>query len=251
VHLARSLGADGPLSAIARDRAPRTSARQLPAPFSIDFQDDRSYSLFVPRPRRSQDTRETLLEAGIQLLATRGYNGTGLKEILDVVHVPKGSFYNYFESKEAFGAAIIERYIDDLLAMFDAYVARSQEDPISLIKSVYGYMLVQFAKDGCQRGCLLGNLAAEVGASSALCQAALRGAFARWKQRFVRLLARAQDAGQLRTDVSAANLADIFWNAWEGGILRMKLEGDTTELKHTIELLLDRLFAPAATRRRA
>jgi TetR/AcrR family transcriptional repressor of nem operon len=183
---------------------------------------------------------------GIELLATHGYNGTGLKEILDAVHVPKGSFYNYFESKEAFGAAIIERYIDDLLALFDAYVDRSKEDPVSLIKSVYGYMLVQFAKDGCQRGCLLGNLAAEVGASSPLCQTALRRAFARWKERFVKLIERAQAARQVRSDLSAASLADIFWNAWEGGILRMKLEGDTTDLKQTVELLLDHLFAPPA-----
>jgi TetR/AcrR family transcriptional repressor of nem operon len=55
----------------------------------------------------------------------------------------------------------------------------------------------------------------------------------------------------MRSDVPAGRLADLFWNAWEGGILRMKLDGETTDLKHTLDLLLDHLFAPAAARRSA
>ena len=56
----------------------------------------------MARPRRSENTRQELLELGVRLLSENGYNGTGLKQILDEAGVPKGSFYNYFPSKEAY-----------------------------------------------------------------------------------------------------------------------------------------------------
>jgi TetR/AcrR family transcriptional regulator, transcriptional repressor for nem operon len=200
----------------------------------------------MARPRRSEHTKENLLERGVQLLASNGYHGTGLKEILDAVRVPKGSFYNYFESKEAFAAEIIRHYVDQLLSVFDAYVAHSQEAPLCLIKSLYSYMLVEFARQDCQQGCLVGNLAAEIGASSPLCQIELKRAFGHWKTRFVKLLEAGQQQGNVRNDISADALADIFWNTWEGGILRMKIEGNTGNLKKTLEVLLDQLFAAPA-----
>ena len=41
------------------------------------------------------------------LLMDQGYHGTGLQELVQRVGVPKGSFYNYFESKEAFRAGVV------------------------------------------------------------------------------------------------------------------------------------------------
>mgnify|MGYP000094326795 CR=1 FL=1 len=199
----------------------------------------------MARPRRSDITRETLLEHGIQLLSAHGYHGTGLKRILDAVNVPKGSFYNYFNSKEAFAAEIITRYIDDLLHLFDAYVENTDDDPLTIIRNVYQVMMDKFELQGCRQGCLIGNLAAEIGGNSARCQAAMQRAFNEWRERFVRLLERAQVEGSVRADIGAGQLADLFWNAWEGGILRMKLEGSTAPLKQMIDLLLDVMFKPA------
>ena len=47
-------------------------------------------------------TREHLLEVGLERLRSTGYTATGVKEVLDLANVPKGSFYHYFPSKEAF-----------------------------------------------------------------------------------------------------------------------------------------------------
>ena len=51
--------------------------------------------------------RENLLTQGVTMLMGQGYHGTGLQEILDASNIPKGSFYNYFGSKENFGAEVI------------------------------------------------------------------------------------------------------------------------------------------------
>ena len=59
------------------------------------------------------DTRAHLLAIGYQLIAQKGFTAVGIKQILDTAGVPKGSFYHYFASKEAFGEAIIEHYFDN------------------------------------------------------------------------------------------------------------------------------------------
>ena len=74
----------------------------------------------MARPRRSEGTRQRLLDEGVAAFLHVGYHGTGLKEVLDRVGVPKGSFYNYFASKEEFGAAAIRHYSDCFGRQMDA-----------------------------------------------------------------------------------------------------------------------------------
>ena len=65
----------------------------------------------APRPA-NPETRSRLLERGADLICSRGFNAIGLQEITDAAGVPKGSFYNYFDSKEAFAVEILSEYWD-------------------------------------------------------------------------------------------------------------------------------------------
>ena len=56
------------------------------------------------------DVRERLLDAGVEIFHRCGFNGCGVQEITEAAGVPKGSFYNHFVSKEALGAAVLDRY---------------------------------------------------------------------------------------------------------------------------------------------
>lgn len=56
------------------------------------------------------NVRERLLDAGVEAFHRRGFNGCGVQEITEAAGVPKGSFYNHFASKEALGAAVLDRY---------------------------------------------------------------------------------------------------------------------------------------------
>ncbi|MDX1451933.1 MAG: TetR family transcriptional regulator C-terminal domain-containing protein [Oleiphilaceae bacterium] len=199
----------------------------------------------MSRPRRSAQTRENLLEQGIALISEHGYHGTGLKMILDAVKVPKGSFYNYFESKEQFAAEIIAAYTEQLFKQFDAYLAESDDPPLLKIRHVYEFMINEFEQQGCTKGCLVGDMAAEVAGSSVLCRAEMQNTLSRWKQRIERLLNEAVDRGDVRRDISVSELADVFWNTWEGGILRMKIDGHAGSLRASLAVLLDTLFKPA------
>lgn len=60
------------------------------------------------------------MATGRRLTAQQGYSGVGLNELLTTAGVPKGSFYYYFPSKEAYGCAVLEEFVveyKDRLAM--------------------------------------------------------------------------------------------------------------------------------------
>lgn len=63
-------------------------------------------------PRQKQ-----IIEASIELFAKKGYHATSVQEIVDEANIAKGSFYNYFESKE-----------DLILSMYDYYHALLTEN---------------------------------------------------------------------------------------------------------------------------
>ncbi|MFA6010615.1 MAG: TetR/AcrR family transcriptional regulator [Desulfobacteraceae bacterium] len=194
----------------------------------------------MTRPRRSDHLREDLLEKGIELLTVHGYHGTGLKQILDEVNVPKGSFYHYFASKEKFVAEVIERYSQKVAEQLDSYLDHTSDDPVTAIRNIHLYITQLLEKD--PKGCLVGNLSAEMGNESPDCSLAMQGAIAEWGKRIVRLIQNAQNQKLMRRDVEADVLADILWNAWQGGLLRMQIEGSTTSLIKTLDALIGVLF---------
>ncbi|MFD2231123.1 TetR/AcrR family transcriptional regulator [Alkalimarinus sediminis] len=198
----------------------------------------------MPRPRRSEHTRDALIENGIEQLSLHGYHGTGIKQILDAVNVPKGSFYNYFASKEAFVAEILREYSNQYLKILDDYVDSSNELPLDKIKTIYTFMLEKFSRQKCQQGCLVGSIAAEIGNQSEACQAAMLESVALSKQRVSQLIQLAQDKQQIRDDLTAEQITNVFWSTWEGSLLEMKMEGSIDTARETLYLMLDHLLKP-------
>src|ERR1700760_4258522 len=70
------------------------------------------------------DVRPHILDVARPLLLRKGFTAVGLTEVLVAARVPKGSFYHYFGSKEAFGEAVLEDYFAEYLAHMDALLAQ-------------------------------------------------------------------------------------------------------------------------------
>ncbi|KQO75927.1 TetR/AcrR family transcriptional regulator [Rhizobium sp. Leaf262] len=69
------------------------------------------------------NTRAIILAAGRRIMAQKGFSAVGLNEILANAGVPKGSFYHYFTSKDAFGEAVLSSYFDRYHVEMDAACA--------------------------------------------------------------------------------------------------------------------------------
>ena len=198
----------------------------------------------MSRPRRSEHVRESLIQAGIEQLSAHGYHGTGIKQILDQVGVPKGSFYNFFGSKEAFVAEIIEHYSHGYLGQVKEYVEGAGKDlsPVNQLTFIYRYSLDQYKQADFKQSCLIGSMAAEISAESAMCRTVLEKTLKEWRVFFTLMFEKAQESGEIRGDISARALSEAYWAAWEGALIIMKMSADTKPAIRIMDLMLQTLL---------
>lgn len=185
-----------------------------------------------PRQRvDAADTRELLLRAGLEVLTEKGFAATGIDEILGRVGVPKGSFYHYFDSKEAFGLALIERYGEFFARKLDRHLRNAALSPLARMHAFVDDAKASMARYDYRRGCLIGNLGQEMGALPESFRLRLRETFEDWQRRTADCLRDAQDAGELSPALDPHQLATYFWIGWEGAVLRSKLEHSPAPLE--------------------
>jgi len=176
-------------------------------------------------------TRDSLVRAGVVALTEKGFSATGLDEILQSVGVPKGSFYHYFDSKEVFGAELIENYAEYFARRLDRFLLNEARAPLDRLKDFTVDAERGMKRHGFLRGCLVGNLGQEMGALPEAYRAQLMNVFADWQGRTSVCLKAAQASGQIEKHIDCDQLAAFFWIGWEGAVLRAKLERGPLPLK--------------------
>jgi TetR/AcrR family transcriptional regulator, transcriptional repressor for nem operon len=176
----------------------------------------------MPRPS-NPEVRRRLLDAGLELVHARGFAASGVKDITDAAGVPKGSFYAYFPSKEAFAAAILEHYWSDievrLLPILDS-------DGVALERIIRFFRALTDEHEAGDflLGCLIGNLSLEMGGASESVRAELASILERWDGALTACVRAGQGAaGGVRSDLDAAELASMLIEGWEGAALRGKV----------------------------
>ena len=192
--------------------------------------------------KQKQINKHNLLDEGVALLMRQGYHGTGLKEILDSVNIPKGSFYNYFGSKENFAAEVIVHYITPYLNQLNQYLDESEGNAVAALNRYIEESIAELERTDFKGGCLLGNLMGELSDTSDLCRIALQNALNDYRNVWEEGLRRGQTEKRIRADKSANEMADLWVNAWQGALLRMKIEQSTEPLKQCYSQLLGDFF---------
>ena len=66
--------------------------------------------------KEADERRNEILDAAETLITEKGYSKTTIIDILNQVGIAKGTFYYYFKSKEEVMDAIIERFIEQIIA---------------------------------------------------------------------------------------------------------------------------------------
>ncbi len=146
-------------------------------------------------PKPKADTRGNLVQAGLRIFHGEGYAATGIQSIVESVAVPKGSFYNHFASKEAFGAEVIDAYFERGQDKLRAFLCDSEAAPLDRLRAYFDDRIAAFRAAGFVKGCLLGNLSAEVADHSTLLREHLVVQFGAWSGFFEVLYRRGPGAG--------------------------------------------------------
>lgn len=192
-----------------------------------------------------EKTKQTLLEVGLTLFEQNGFNATGIQEIAASAGVPKGSFYNYFASKEDFGVEVIRFYTEANIGRWKQMLAEAEkEDSHKALSTVFQLVTECYKCAEVKKGCLLGNLSAEISEASEECRIALQEAIAEFKELLTGRLRTGQLAGKVRKDLSAERLADLIWDCWQGSLLRMKVEKSVDPVANSLQLLFQHMLLP-------
>ena len=190
-------------------------------------------------PSAKVTTKAALVDAGTRLILEQGYHQTGIQDVLQAAGVPKGSFYYYFPSKEAFGMAVIAQFAAAYLARLEQYLGDTTASPLTRLRRHYEDLLARFERRGCRGGCLIGNLSQELADQSDLFGAQLEAIFTSWRERYTHLFREAQAAGELRAGLDPQGLADFYLNSFEGALLRAKVSKSPAPLRLFMTLMFD------------
>lgn len=172
-----------------------------------------------------------------------GYTATGIKDIVDAAGVPKGSFYNYFEDKEAFGAEVIDAYFSRGLPGLQELLGNPDVPPLERLRTYFETRVHGIRSSGYAKGCMLGNLSLEMADHSTAMRERLAGHFRTWSALFETCIAQAQETGAIRNRLPPALLAQFLLNSWEGALLRMRVEKSDAPLNDFIEVVFGSLLA--------
>ena len=190
----------------------------------------------------ANDTKSHLIATGYTLLAKKGFTAVGIKQILDTAGVPKGSFYHYFESKEAFGEAIIKNYFDHYKHRLQAIAAQD----ITAQQKLYDYFKFWYdtQQNECDHEkCLVVKLSGEVSDISDPMREALAGGY----QQTINWISDQVKAGWADgsipkfNDLAAESIAKRWYYAWLGASLIAKTSRSNLPLDEVWQMTTEQL----------
>jgi len=192
----------------------------------------------MPRP----SVKEEIVEAAVKVFHQRGFNATGVQDIADAAGVPKGSFYNHFEGKEALGAEALERYWQGVLKSLDM-LKDDGVPPVERLQSYFRKLNDLGRKTKYRPGCMVGNLSTEMSDQSPLIRERLAAILAQWTRAIEDCVKQAQNDGSIRRDIKAKAIAAFMLNSWEGAVLRTKVDRSSLPFEQFEQLVFTSLAA--------
>jgi TetR/AcrR family transcriptional repressor of nem operon len=188
----------------------------------------------MPATTRSTDTRRSILDAAQRIMAHKGYSAVGLNEVLAEAGVPKGSFYHFFASKDAFGEAMLKSYFANYIADMDRVLTRSNESAAERLMTYWQQWRQTQSVDECQGKCLAVKLGAEVADLSESMRLALKVGTDAIVDRLERTIAAGLEDGSLSIDGDPRTVAQALYDMWLGASVMAKIHRSLAPLDTTM-----------------
>lgn len=193
-----------------------------------------------------RDTREHLLATGEAVIRGKGFAAVGLAEILAEAGVPKGSFYHYFKSKEAYGADMLVRYFEHYARQFEKLMSRPEGTARECLLDYYRRWASHEAGN-CQQACLAVKLSGEVSDLSEPMREALATGMRQVEERLEAAIRGGQADGSLSQELDAPVVASALYTLWVGAELMAKVQRSAGPLQQALKQTDIMLQPPAVS----
>jgi TetR/AcrR family transcriptional regulator, transcriptional repressor for nem operon len=186
-----------------------------------------------------RSVREQLVEAASLVFLQRGFHASSVNDLVEAAGVPKGSFYNHFDSKDALALEVVRRYAES----YDmGLLGRGEASPLARARAHFQSVADRTIERGVGLGCLLGTFSTELATHSSEISAYVSGAFKHWGAAVAECLRDAQKAGELSPHVDTAALGDSLVDAYEGAVARAKVSQSRAPLDSFMRVMFDELL---------
>ena len=189
-----------------------------------------------------QSTKEKILAVGAELIHHKGFNHTGIQEILSAANVPKGSFYNYFKNKEEFGLGVVDFFAGHFEGLAKEILDNPSSPPLKRIDDMLAYFIDFFTSKDFTLGCPIGNLSQEMGDLSPAFRVKLKGAVDAMVSRYAGVLEEAKKGGDLPENVDIWETATFLVASWHGALVHMKIVKNADPLESHRKFIFERVL---------
>ena len=183
--------------------------------------------------------KSDIIAGGESIFREKGFHDTGIQDILKQCDISKGTFYNFFPSKEAFTLQVIAYYGDYTTQFIGQHVNDPSKPAIERLRGVY-YALIGIAeKEECSKGCLVYNMSFELAGANTEIAKALDAQFERWLEIITACIEQGQEAGEITKSKGAYELASVLHTSVNGAYGRVKMKRNTEPMRQVVDTLLD------------
>lgn len=178
----------------------------------------------------SRNARERIIVTAQRLMSRRGYTAVGINEVLAEARVPKGSFYHYFTSKDAFGEAVMDTYFDKYVADMNEMFAHPGHSAAARLMNYWRYWYDMEAGNTDASKCHAVKLGAEVADLSEPMRHSLHQGTSAIIDNIASMVEEGMKEGSLTSPFTSIMTARLLYDLWLGASVRAKIERETTPL---------------------
>ena len=187
------------------------------------------------RERRSAELRERIFRSALQLFAHKGYAETTVEDITEAADVGKGTFFNYFPSKDHILAAFGKLQVAKLQLAADA--APTTRLPI---REYFQNLAFDVASEPARNPAMV-RVLMQANLSSAPVRKTMRDIHTQATELLAQIVKVGQDRGEIRKDINALDIATTLRQSLLGALLIWSLYGDGS-LENRINIVIDVLW---------
>jgi TetR/AcrR family transcriptional repressor of nem operon len=184
---------------------------------------------------KRSETRTRLIESARYLFWERGFAGTSMADLLHHAEVNSGSFYHFFESKEALLRAVLETYLVALKPMVVDPAFATTEEPVARIFAILAGYRERILQTDCRYGCPIGRLALEIDPENRPAHKLIAENFQGWIDVVRDCVGQIKD--KLPTGTDPESLATYVLAVMEGAVMLSRSYSSVTPFDRTIAQL--------------
>lgn len=184
---------------------------------------------------KMESKQQYILDKSFELVLRKGFSGLGLQEILKHADIPKGSFYHYFPSKEAFFCVLLQDYMKNYQERLVNIWSSDANGKTKILDYFRRWISDENLPNGWAESCLIIKLAAEVTDLSESMRLILQEGVISIIKEITQLIEQGIEDNSIVTQGDSEAVAQTIYQIWVGAALMSKISKDKRPLHQALE----------------